>query len=333
MPAAFGAENQPHLPSIPAAPDSSWQLCRRWLAARIATGARSWFGRRFDAAFGILTYHRVARPVGGLPPPTCNVTPAQFRRQLTSLLEQGYEPWPLSRALNHHRQGRPIPRTTFVVTFDDGYANFHSQAWPVLRELQIPATLFLVTAYLDSEGCFPFDTWKAAGSPSAPPDTWQPLTSVQCAEMLDDGLVEIGSHTHTHRVFRDHVAEFCEDLRRSQEVLDRCLGVPDASFSFPFGICSPELMQAARTAGVSCALTTQRELVTPHCDPFGWGRFGVTQSDTGHTLAAKLDGWYSTARALWQSLRFQQTPRPRGAALQAAVPHCDRAAPADQRVS
>ena len=292
MSAAFDAENRSSLPSIPAVRDSSWQVCGRWLTARIAASISPWLGRRFAEAFGILTYHRVAWPVVGSPPPTCNVTPDQFRRQLASLLEQGYEPWALRRVLDHHRQGQPIPRTVFVVTFDDGYKNFYTQAWPVLRELNIPATLFVATAYLDSHDSFPFDTWTAAGSKQVPPETWKPVTWAQCAEMLDDELIEIGSHTHTHRVFRGHREEFCEDLRLSQETLARRLGVHNATFSFPFGICSSELSDVARAAGVSCALTTQRELVTPHRDPFGWGRFGVTQSDTGQTLFANLDGWY-----------------------------------------
>ena len=48
-------------------------------------------------------------------------------------------------------RGLPIPRKTFVVTFDDGYVNNLTQALPILTRLGVPATVFVATAYLDSQ--------------------------------------------------------------------------------------------------------------------------------------------------------------------------------------
>lgn len=95
-------------------------------------------------------YHRVTDPVPGKPTPTWNVTPERFQEQIGGLLKRGYEPWPLRYALDHHRKGLPIPRKAFVITFDDGYANVYQHAFPVLKRLKAPATIFLATAYLDS---------------------------------------------------------------------------------------------------------------------------------------------------------------------------------------
>src|SRR5262249_14325564 len=104
------------------------------------------------AGMGILMYHRVAPlPDGkGVRAPTWNVTPSRLREQLSGLLDRGYRPWPLRQALAHSRQGLPLPSTAFVVTFDDGYESVYRHAWPILRALRIPATVFLATAYLDS---------------------------------------------------------------------------------------------------------------------------------------------------------------------------------------
>lgn len=235
--------------------------------------------------------------------PTWNVTPDSFRQQLKGLLTRGYQAQPLRTILDRHCAGRPIPPRTFVVTFDDGYENCYRHAWPILRELSIPATVFLATAYLDKDTAFPFDDWPAAGSVDVPAESWKPLTTAQCAEMLESGLIELGCHTHTHAVFRDRPEALAQELTTSLQELRTRFGLTEATFSFPYGIAGPSLAAAARRAGVLCGLTTEAILVRPDSDPFTWGRFTVEESDTASMLAGKLEGWYSLARGVWLRMR------------------------------
>ncbi|MCE5267504.1 MAG: glycosyltransferase [Planctomycetaceae bacterium] len=249
--------------------------------------------------FGILMYHRVTPRVAGVPRPTWNVTPERFRRQLQGLLAHGWRPWPLRRAL----AGERVPPRTFVVTFDDGYDNVYWNAWPILRELSIPATVFVTTDYLDGDAPFPFDNWAAAGSFNVPPVAWRPLRNNHCAEMMTDGLIEIGSHTHTHGDLRGQPEMLQRDLARSIEVLRSRFGLAEVSFAFPFGHTGPDLTAAARRAGPICGLTADSRLVDGNADPFTWGRFAVRHYDTAATLAIKLDGWYTKLRDLWLQVR------------------------------
>jgi peptidoglycan/xylan/chitin deacetylase (PgdA/CDA1 family) len=272
-------------------------------------GVSAVLGRRLKEAYGILTYHRVAEHPAGVDPPTWNVTPAQFRQQLTELLARGYQPWPLRRVLECARTGQPIPRQTFVVTFDDAYGNVHLRAWPILCELGVPATVFVATAYLDWQRPFPFDDWTGSGLSAVPPESWFPLASTQIREMLGSGLIDLGTHTHTHADFRGRADLLEQELRTSLECLRAQFGLTDATFAFPYGICGPELSAAARRAGVLCALTTLPNLVTPESDPYSLGRFDVGRHDTGSTLAAKLDGWYSLGRDAWLRMRAPIKPR------------------------
>jgi len=285
-------------------------------AGRLAVGLDRLFGSRAGETFGILTYHRVTSCGKGVPPATWNVTPPRFRAQLEGLLSRGYQPWPLRQVVEFSGAGRSIPRKTFVVTFDDGYENLYRNAWPVLREFRVPATVFLATAYLDNDGPFPFDDWPAAGSEVADRASWQPLTTAQCIEMLEDGLVDLGTHTHTHAVFRGRPDALRQDLSTSLDLLRSRFGLANATFAFPFGIAGPDLAAAARQAGVLCGLTTKSALVTPRSDPFAWGRFYVAATDTSSTLAAKLDGWYSFARDLWRQL-----PKPARASRETVDQH------------
>lgn len=267
------------------------------------------FGARQRGGLGILMYHRVCPFPPGLPEPTWAVTPQQFERQMTGLLASGFQPWPLRRALDFHRRRERIPRNVFVVTFDDVYACVFHQAWPILRRLEIPATLFLATAYLDSAQPFPSDDWLAAGSAAAPPETWLPISTPQCQEMRASGLIELAAHTHTHADFRDQPQALLEDLKLCQAELKRRFGLTDATFALPYGtkadgFCSPALVQAARQAGMLCSLTTENRLVTSNHDPFDWGRLIVGSHDSPAMLAAQLSGWSEAAAAVSHWLKF-----------------------------
>ncbi len=282
-----------------------WRNC---VAARGLGLLTACLGPHSACAFGILTYHRVAHPPAGLPAPTWNVAPAQFRAQMQGLLARGYRPWPLREALACHRGKRTVPPKRFVVTFDDGYENVYASAFSVLREYDVPATVFLATAHLDQQGPFPFDDWRCAGAVEVPAETWRPLTTAQCAEMSASGLIELGSHTHSHADFRDRPQAFRRDLALSLEVLRVRFGVRDPAFAFPFSHgCrrhdGPELAEAAKEAGMRCALTNDSECVRPGDDPFNWGRFAALGTDSAASLAAKLGGWYGLARKAWHWAR------------------------------
>lgn len=266
--------------------------------------------------FGILMYHRVARHVRGVGRPTWNVTPERFRRQLQGLLRRGYQAWPLRRALECRRAGVPIPPRVFVVTFDDGYASVFENAWPILKELRVPATVFVATAYLDTQERLPFDDWSRAGSQEAPPSLWRALSTSECLRTIEDGLIEIGSHTHTHVDFRTggqlDCVKFQADLLQSRQVLRERFGLDYMPFAFPYGYFNDGMVEAARQAGMSCALTAEKELVGPDDDPFSWARFEVKGSDTPGIVVMKLNGSYTLLRKTWKrlqaSLTWKKTP-------------------------
>lgn len=274
----------------------------------VAALANDCCGPREKQAFGILMYHRVADPPTGKPKPTWNVPPRRFEQQLKGLLARGWQAWPLKQVLSCCERGLPIPRKTFVVTFDDGYANNLTQACPILTRLRVPATVFLATAYLDSNRPFPSDDWTVAGEPGTPTETWRPLTTEECRRLSGNGLVELAAHTHTHADFRGRGAAFVADLQQNFAVLRERFGIEQPSFAFPYGtkrdgFASRELSRLSREAGAVCCLTTEEQIVRRGDDPFDWGRFTAEEHDTARTLAAKLSGWRETLRGLGQRIQ------------------------------
>jgi peptidoglycan/xylan/chitin deacetylase (PgdA/CDA1 family) len=265
-----------------------------WGACRVAAALQSVRGNRCNDGFAILMYHRCAEEVPGVETPTINVTPRQFRRQLVGLLASGFECWSLSKLIEAHRESRTIPPNVFAITFDDGYENNFSNAWPILRELNLPATIFVATKYLDSDRPFPFDDWQATGSSRVPASAWRPLSTRQCEELLDGGLVDLGAHTHSHRRFLGRCQDFRADMRLCLDVLRDRFGVERPAFAFPYGDASQELADAAKQLGVVCSLTTRSRRVLPGSDEYQWGRFWAADEDTPAVLSAKLSGWYTT---------------------------------------
>jgi peptidoglycan/xylan/chitin deacetylase (PgdA/CDA1 family) len=260
-------------------------------------------GPREKRAFGILTYHRICNPPPGQPKPTWNVSPRLFERQLAGLLRRGWQAWPLRQVIECAERDLPIPRKTFVVTFDDGYANNLLHAYPILTRLHVPATVFVATAYLDSKEALPSDDWSVAGQPGVPSDSWRPLTTEECRRLTANGLVELGAHTHTHADFRGRSEAFVADLNQNLEVLREMSGIERPAFAFPYGtsrdgFASAELASLARDAGVLCSLTAEADLVRPGDSPFEWGRFAADGYDSARTLAARLGGWCTTVRRL-----------------------------------
>jgi len=274
---------------------------RDYACAAVGSIVNSCLGPREKQAFGILMYHRVCDLPVGYPRPTWNVTPERFERQLAGLLRRGWQAWPLRHVITCVERELPIPRKTFVVTFDDGYVNNLIHAAPVLAKLHVPATLFLATAYLDSKQPFPSDDWSVAGQPGVPSEAWRPLSTEECRRLIANGLVELGAHTHTHADFRGRPDALAADLAENLAVLRERFGVENPPFAFPYGTKStgfsaPQLAAAARQSGVVACLTTEADLVRPGDSPFDWGRFTAHQFDSAGSLAAKLGGWDTVLR-------------------------------------
>jgi peptidoglycan/xylan/chitin deacetylase (PgdA/CDA1 family) len=278
------------------------------MTSYVAVGLNRLCGSRAHGRMGIVTYHRTAPCVRGLPAPMHNVTPDRFRAHVVGLLKRGYDIRPLEDLLRASSQGKRLPPRTIALTFDDGFESVYTHAWPVLRELGVPATIFLATGYLGTQHPFPFDLWGQDHFTTAPPFTWRPLSLAQCHEMADDGLIAFGAHTHTHRDLRGRPDELYTDLQRSVDIVREEFALQQVTFAFPYG--SPHLgfagstmADAARRTGVICGLTTDCTLIGPDTDPFAWGRFNAFSWDTAETLSAKLSGWYTWAAQLKRRIR------------------------------
>jgi peptidoglycan/xylan/chitin deacetylase (PgdA/CDA1 family) len=99
-------------------------------------------------SLAILTYHRVDEPSArpDLMPSLVSATPAGFRDQM-AMVARHFDPVSLGDVLDALDQPKRLPARAVLVTFDDGYLDFATNAWPILRAASIPAALFVATAF------------------------------------------------------------------------------------------------------------------------------------------------------------------------------------------
>lgn len=117
---------------------------------------RSWIHKDLR----ILAYHRITP----LPDPEAyefdleliSATPEGFREQM-AFLKKHYQPMRLTDVAHALNDGVELPADAVVITFDDGYSDNYRVAFPILRELGIPATFFISTGHIDSGRPFAYD--------------------------------------------------------------------------------------------------------------------------------------------------------------------------------
>ncbi len=173
----------------------------------------------------ILCYHSVGTPEWGIN----DVSPAHFRRQLESALDAGYTFLPADQLSPYPTNGERC----LAVTFDDGTRSTATNAAPILADLGIPWTVFVVSAW-------------AEGKHESGPELFLDWRDI---EELAAAGVTIGSHSVTHPDFGqlDARAAACE-LFESREVIRRRTGLDADEFAIPFGLAKNWTTMAADAA-------------------------------------------------------------------------------------
>ncbi|GAB4233160.1 MAG: hypothetical protein Kow00109_05810 [Acidobacteriota bacterium] len=253
----------------------------------------------------ILMYHSIsaADEPGVSPYYRLNTSPRRFRQQMQWLREAGWRIVPVEEALGAAAGGRRVA----ALTFDDGYRDFLTAAWPILAEFGYPATVYLPTGRVDEGGEF----------------RGKPLLNWKEVRWLADQGIDFGSHT-VHHVKLGEVTpeEAMWELVESRRRLEDELGRPVKGFSLPYafpegnpGVCN-DLMAAVQAAGYRYLLTTR--LGRHRVEETVWRvrRLPCNDSDDRSLLLAKLAGlydWlYPLQRFVKRVRRREKTARPTG---------------------
>jgi len=217
----------------------------------------------------IFYYHRVGVSTDTLSP---SISQVAFQRQMCFLSRGGravsLETLVATWASDH----RTLPKKS-AVTFDDGYGDVYTHAFPILESFRIPTTVFLI---VDAIGKQDFLTWP------------------QVREMSKKG-VSFGSHTRTHRYLPSLSSEKAlhEEIVDSKKILEDQLGEPVSFLSYPLGGYTNAAKEKAKEAGYRAAFTTNRGHVRHREDLYAVTRIKMTERSSSYwVLQAKTSGYY-----------------------------------------
>ena len=230
---------------------------------------------RLSHQLPILCYHRVGVLKEDHVP---TVSADAFERQLACLARHGYRVLSLDEVADGLDRGQALPRRSVAITFDDGYEETATVAWPLLKRFGMPATVFVTPAEVGQAG---FLTWA------------------QVVELARDGMT-IGSHTMSHSYVPLVPDErLSEELVSSKRLLEERIGRPVHFISYPVGGFTPAAQAIIKQAGYRAAYTTNRGSFGKGLDRFALRRVKVTERDR-HSLLfrAKLSGYYDMFRQL-----------------------------------
>jgi peptidoglycan/xylan/chitin deacetylase (PgdA/CDA1 family) len=219
----------------------------------------------------VLIYHQVDAGLGR----EMEVRLADFRRQL-DWLSGNREVVDLGEALV--RWEEPGAERLVVLTFDDGYRDNYTTAFPLLSELGLPFTLYLATESIET------------GVPLGPAVKAEPLSWDQIATMLESGLVTVGAHTHRHLDLRQVTTDEVEnELGTSDDLIEKRLGIRPLHFAYPWGFWSPTSDRAVTERYSSAALAGSRR-AREGLEPHLLHRYPVQLSDGFRFFNARLRG-------------------------------------------
>lgn len=165
-----------------------------------------------------------------------HIPPNVFESQLQTLQENGYT-FITTSDIDLALAGKiKLPPRPILITFDDGYRDFYTDVYPILKKHRAKATLYVIVGFLDRPNH---------------------LLKSQLQELAGSGLVEIGAHTMNHLWLRGGNYNTVKyEIAESRKELQVMLNLPINSFAYPFGAFDNQAIQAVKDAGFMDAMST-----------------------------------------------------------------------------
>ena len=187
--------------------------------------------------------------------PSTNIQLDIFKKQLQIIEDEGIEfvhPKNFEKSLSEKKDQRKI-----LLTIDDGLLSFYENAWPILREKNIPFILFVNTREV---GVFNYMNWD------------------QILELHNSKNVEIGNHSHSHEYLVDKSPEEIKmDIAKSIKIFENKLGKNSNFFSYPFGEYSLEFKNIIKDFGFKYAFGQHSGVIDETKDLWELPRFPINE--------------------------------------------------------
>lgn len=218
-----------------------------------------------DRGICILAYHCIGyEKNNGLKVPQ-----QQFRKQMEYIKDNCYTTITLQQLSKFILENKPIPQKSVVITFDDGYVDNFQYAYPILKEFNLNATVFVIAKTIDKSKNY--------------------LTSNQLKELQANGI-DIQSHTLVHEELTTLSYEKqLNTLKESKKILENPLNKKVSYIAYPYAKYNNNTIKAANDAGYSMGFILGGRVARKNDGIYTLHRISVIPSDSMDVLKARLN--------------------------------------------
>ena len=168
-----------------------------------------------------------------------SVAPENFAKQMRYLKDRGYSVISLDGLMEGVKNNKKFARNTVVITMDDGYKNNYIYAYPILKQYNFPAMIFVVTDYIGKNKSF--------------------LNWNEIKEMSKNGIL-FGAHTKSHLYLPSSNDEnvLRNEILGSKKAIESQIGMQVDYFCYPSGGFNDTVKKVVEEAGFKGACATNR---------------------------------------------------------------------------
>lgn len=188
----------------------------------------------------IFVYHDIVKNESEVKQEWMQTPYSTFKKQINTLMKLGYRPISYQDLIDYKNGKKRIYKKSFLITFDDGYANVYKYAFKYAKEKNIPMTSFLINDKVGKPGYYSWDNAK---------------------EMHDSGIMSIYSHGYTHIKYDKVSAQKTLDLtNKSYKELNEKLGDDKILkvFTYPYGLYTKDELDLLKENGYIQNLTDNK---------------------------------------------------------------------------
>jgi peptidoglycan/xylan/chitin deacetylase (PgdA/CDA1 family) len=199
------------------------------------------------------------------------ISPDHFRRQMLFLYQKGFRCLSLPEAVTYFQEGKPQPKRSFVLTFDDGYFDNYEIAAPILKEFGFCATIFVIVKPVE-EGNKGYISWRNIRD-------------------LAQNNFTFGSHTLTHKRLSSLDKMTIEhEFYDSKMIIEDRLGLLVDLVAYPYGDSDDRVRKLA----IQCGYRAACGLNEGHWTPFNIWRVAIKDDESELSYSWKAFGGFST---------------------------------------
>jgi len=167
---------------------------------------------------------------------TLDIYPSTFEKQLQTLKQANYTFITAKDVADILDGKEDLPQRPVVLTFDDGYRDFYTDVFPLIKKYHVKVTAYIVPGLL--------------GGPNY-------MDPSQVQEIARSGLVEVAAHTVHHAYLKNmSYAKAYQEIRDSKTMLEKLIHLPVVSFAYPYGAFDNQAVSIVKQTPFQTAVST-----------------------------------------------------------------------------